>query len=102
MTLSLTDCPHRHFDEPWHLQLYAITIALLEKRIIDWKEWSDWLYAELAEQASIAAVDEEEDYYNCWRAALEKILRDRQLLSSSDIRKMVNELTETSIGGSRN
>ena len=62
------------FGEPWEAQAFALTMALHERGLFTWPEWS----AALAEEIDDAqyAVD---SYYHHWLRALERLVADRRL-----------------------
>jgi nitrile hydratase accessory protein len=62
----------RVFGEPWEAQAFALTVALHERGLFSWPEWS----AALAEE--IARADEA-DYYQQWLRALERLVAERGL-----------------------
>ena len=59
----------RVFDEPWQAQVFALAVALNERGVFTWAEWSD----------AVAAAPEK-GYYERWLAALERLLSTRGLV----------------------
>ena len=59
--------PDRAFAEPWHAQAFAIAVALHERGLFSWSEWSQALSAEIARAP-------ERDYYENWLEALEVLI----------------------------
>jgi nitrile hydratase accessory protein len=59
------------FREPWEAQAFALAVALHEKSLFTWAEWSAALTKEVAEAG---AGDSGEHYYRHWLAALEKLV----------------------------
>ncbi len=55
------------FDEPWQAQAFGLAVSLQDRGLITEAEWSGALGAEIA-----AAPDA--PYYECWLAALEKLV----------------------------
>jgi nitrile hydratase accessory protein len=55
------------FAEPWHAQAFAIAVALNERGLFSWAEWTQALGAEIARAP-------ERDYYECWLEALEGLI----------------------------
>ncbi|MSP30783.1 MAG: nitrile hydratase accessory protein, partial [Acetobacteraceae bacterium] len=45
------------FHEPWHAQVFAMTLALYEKRLFVWPEWA----AMLGETIKVAQADGDPD-----------------------------------------
>jgi nitrile hydratase accessory protein len=52
------------FAEPWEAQAFALVVALNERGLLPWPEWTQALAAEL---------DGAESYYHAWLSALEKL-----------------------------
>ncbi len=86
-------CPpdDQEFSEPWHAQLFAITIVLHEKGIMSWPEWSAMLAAELADWKSDSDGDNEDEYYGRWQTALEKLLCNRDLVGETELQATLVE-----------
>ena len=59
------------FDAPWQAQAFAMTVALQDRGVFTWPEWTAALSKALADDTGAA-------YYQCWIAALETLL-DRKL-----------------------
>ena len=78
------------FREPWHAQLFAITIALHESGVMSWTDWSDMLAEEIAARAPVPGSDPEDEYYGSWQTALERLLQSRNLVEGSELKAMVD------------
>jgi nitrile hydratase accessory protein len=81
--LSLRDLPHGMdepvFAEPWQASAFAMTVALNERGLFDWREWAEVLGAELKSG---------DDYYDCWLRALERILSAKAAISDGEISRL--------------
>ena len=80
--------PERPFAEPWHAQVFAITLALHERSVFGWDEWAKRL------GASIADAGHDLDggrYYECWLVALQGLLADRGLVGADALRVHTDE-----------
>jgi nitrile hydratase accessory protein len=64
------------FAAPWEREVFGITMALYEAGLFAWDEFRALLIAEL--QASPA-------YYRAWARALECLLDEKGLLSSTEL-----------------
>ncbi len=62
------------FDEPWHAQIFALTVALSEAGRFSWPEWTEAFGAVLARRGLAKELDGGEDYYAAWLEALEGLL----------------------------
>lgn len=71
-----TDGPHAvtRFDEPWHAQVFAMTVALSEAGRFSWAEWTEAFGATLARHGLSRDLDGSEDYYAAWLETLEGLL----------------------------
>lgn len=55
------------FKEPWQAQVFAVTCVLHEKKLFTSHEWAETLGGVIKE------LGDEEEYYQCWLTALERI-----------------------------
>jgi nitrile hydratase accessory protein len=95
-TASLTAIARDHaeavFAEPWEARAFALALTLSGSGQFSWDEFRDRLIAEIA-QADAAAIRDGHatadshrgPYYECWLAALEKLLREKALLNAEEI-----------------
>ncbi len=65
------------FAEPWEAQAFAMAVKLHEAGVFGWTEWAETLGAELR-------VVPERPYYECWLAALEKLVEAKGVMSESE------------------
>jgi nitrile hydratase accessory protein len=68
--------PHEvtRFDEPWHAQLFALTVALSEAGRFSWADWTETHGATLARHGQSHELDGGSDYFTAWLEALESLL----------------------------
>ena len=57
------------FAEPWEAQVFALVVALNERGVFSWTEWTE----------AVAAAPED-GYYERWLATLERLLSARGLI----------------------
>lgn len=71
----MTD-PHEvtRFDEPWHAQLLALTVALSEAGRFSWPDWTEAFGETLARHGMSRELDGGSDYFTVWLEALEGLL----------------------------
>ncbi|MCC7483676.1 MAG: nitrile hydratase accessory protein [Burkholderiales bacterium] len=62
------------FREPWEAQAFAMTLALHERGLFTWPEWTACLAGEIARAREAGDPDTGETYYRHWLAALERIV----------------------------
>lgn len=67
-----TDAPA--FREPWEAQAFAITLALHERGLFSWSEWTEALAQQIGRARAAADPDRGDTYYHHWLAALEQLV----------------------------
>jgi nitrile hydratase accessory protein len=75
------------FRAPWEAQAFALTIALHDKGLFTWGEWTAALAAEIARAQQAGDPDTGETYYHHWLAALEHIVAQKDLLDAAALRR---------------
>ncbi len=73
------------FPEAWQAEAFALTIALHERGVFTWPEWSATLAAELKRPG---AATDGSDYYDHWLRALEHLLADKQVAPAVDVENL--------------
>lgn len=70
------------FRAPWEAQAFGLALALHERGIFTWREWTDTLTAEIR---AAGAQDDGTRYYEHWLAALEKLAAAKGLVSVAEM-----------------
>lgn len=65
------------FREPWQAQAFAMTLALHERGVFTWSEWTAALAAEIQRAQRAGDPDTGETYYHHWLAALECLVAQK-------------------------
>jgi nitrile hydratase accessory protein len=65
------------FNAPWQAQTFAMTLALHERGLFTWGEWSAALATEIKRAQSVGDPDTGDTYYSHWLAALEKLVAEK-------------------------
>ena len=95
-TLAGTDADRDSavFAEPWEARAFALALMLSERGRFSWDEFRERLIAEIARtdaaashERHTAAASPRGPYYECWLAALEKLLREKALLDRDEIER---------------
>jgi len=73
------------FPTPWAARAFALTVALHERGLFSWREWTEALGAAL--QGGQSGTDDEA-YWRCWLAALEAILARKAVAGSADLQAL--------------
>ncbi|WP_112816278.1 nitrile hydratase accessory protein [Ensifer sp.] len=70
------------FAEPWQASAFAMTVRLHEKGVFSWTEWAEALSAELYRPGRKADAS---DYFDCWVAALSRLVTELSITSSGQL-----------------
>ncbi len=77
------------FPAPWAARAFALAVALNARGVFAWGEWSKTLGPKVAAETA-ADPSDAEAYWRGWLAALEEILRTKQVADASNL----NDLKE--------
>jgi nitrile hydratase accessory protein len=69
------------FREPWEAQAFAIVLALHDRGVFTWPEWTAVLAEEIKRAQAAGDPDTGETYYRHWLAALERLVADKGIAS---------------------
>ena len=67
------------FREPWEAQAFAMTLALHNRGLFSWSEWTAVLSDEIRRAQAKGDPDTGETYYSHWLAALERIVAEKRI-----------------------
>lgn len=73
------------FAEPWHAQLFAITVRLSEAGHFDWPEWAERFAARLKAASEAGAPKDGSAYFDVWLETLEALLGEKGLTGAEDL-----------------
>jgi nitrile hydratase accessory protein len=68
--------PEPVFAEPWHAQLFALTVHLNETGRLAWPDWAARFADTLARHGLGRDLDGGDDYFAAWLETLETILAE--------------------------
>ncbi|MHA6262677.1 nitrile hydratase accessory protein [Arenibacterium sp. CAU 1754] len=68
--------PDPVFAEPWHAQVFALTVHLNESGRFTWPDWAARFGATLAKHGLNRDLDGGDDYFNAWLETLENLLAE--------------------------
>jgi nitrile hydratase accessory protein len=74
------------FGEPWQAQAFALAVVLSEEGHFTWKDWTAALGEELKASGARGEPEDGSLYYDCWLAALERLVVERQLSNAEALR----------------
>ena len=69
------------FEAPWQSRAFGLAVALHEQGVYDWVAFS----RALAEEIAAAGPDDGSRYYEHWLAALERLLRERDVVAADEL-----------------
>lgn len=84
----MTPLPSSQFQDPWHAQLFAISVALSEAGHFTWKAWTQAFGDTLKRNATDRPLDGSTDYYTAWLETLETLLDDAGLVRASEAHRV--------------
>jgi nitrile hydratase accessory protein len=73
------------FAEAWQAQAFAMVQALQQQGHITPREWMDALSTEIAASNARGEPDDGSRYYDCWLAALEKLVVTKRFMSQAEM-----------------
>ncbi len=77
--------PEPAFAEPWHAQLFAVTVALNEAGQFDWPDWAVRFSQTLKRHGLDRELNGGSDYFFAWLETLEALLEDQGAASSNEV-----------------
>ncbi|MCO5398238.1 nitrile hydratase accessory protein [Ralstonia soli] len=79
---SLLESPREHaepvFDAPWQAAAFAMTLALHERGLFTWSEWTTCLSSTIQSARAAGDPDHGDTYYAHWLTALERLVLQKQ------------------------
>ena len=81
----MTARPEPVFEEPWHAQVFALTVHLNEAGHFGWADWAARFGATLAAHGVSQELDGGADYFDAWLATLEGFLAEQGLAETDQV-----------------
>jgi len=81
----MDDAPTPVFEEPWHAQVFAITVALNEAGVFQWTDWANRFGATLKHHGLARELNGGSDYFHAWIETLEDFLADQKIALPNDL-----------------
>jgi len=66
------------FEAPWQGRAFGVALAVVERLGLEWRQFQAHLVAEIAAQPAAS-------YYDCWVAALERLVLQRGIASADEL-----------------
>ncbi|HEV8717665.1 MAG TPA: nitrile hydratase accessory protein [Candidatus Binatia bacterium] len=74
------------FQDPWEGCVFAMAVALCEQGLYPWSEFCDHLITEItAAERPETPPESRPTYYECWLAAFEALLVEKEVLTTKKI-----------------
>ncbi|MEZ5657047.1 MAG: nitrile hydratase accessory protein [Burkholderiaceae bacterium] len=77
----------RVFAEPWQAQAFALALALQQRGVFTWAEWSDALGAQIKAAQAQGDPDTGETYYLHWLRTIEHLVQAKGLTDLGTLRR---------------
>lgn len=77
--------PEPVFAEPWHAQLFALTVHLNEAGHFNWPDWAAAFGETLKQRGLSKELDGGDDYFLAWLATLENFLAGRGMAEAAEV-----------------
>ncbi len=95
----MSDCtthsaPEPVFAEPWHAQVFAVTVALNEAGRFDWSDWAERFSNTLKRNGLKKELDGGDDYFHAWLETLEALLAEQGEAPTDDVQDFRNAWEE--------
>lgn len=81
----MTGAPEPVFSEPWHAQVFALTVFLNEAGHFLWPDWAERFSATLKRHGLAKELDGGDDYFTAWLETLETLLADAKQVDPQDV-----------------
>ena len=76
---------HKPFDEPWHAEVFAVTLHLSEQKIFSWAEWTDAIGKQINKAKLTGPIDCSNDYYTLWLHTLIELISTKGITDAEAI-----------------
>ena len=80
--------PEPVFSEPWHAQIFALTVHLNEAGHFAWADWAAAFGATLKRHGLSRELDGGADYFDAWLETLEAFLGERGMAGAGELQEM--------------
>ena len=87
--LTSTDVGAPKFGEPWHAQVFGLSMALAQAGVFTWGKWVETFSEEIKRAPQSALETSEEAYYRQWSEALISLLADLDVMSDDEMAETV-------------
>ncbi|QCP52979.1 nitrile hydratase accessory protein [Trinickia violacea] len=82
---TLRDDDSPRFQAPWQAQAFAMAVALHERGLFTWSEWTRALAGQIAKAQVTGDAGLDDNYYHCWLSALETLIAAKGASSEKEL-----------------
>ncbi len=76
------------FEQPWHAQLFALTVQLHLQGCFGWADWGQILGATIRSHGLSETINGGDDYFTAWLVAFEQMLGQLDIASPAQIENL--------------
>ena len=84
----MTQPPEPVFIEPWHAQVFALTVHLNEAGHFAWTDWAEAFSNTLRTHGLSRDLDGGDDYFTAWLETLETMLARMDMAEAADVARL--------------
>ena len=81
---------YRPFEQPWHAEVFAVTVHLSETNLFSWEEWTQTLGQHISAANTMRVINGTDDYYLVWLRTLIALLSVKEVTDLETIESMQN------------
>jgi len=85
------DAPEPVFQQPWHAQVFGLTVTLNENGDFTWSDWVERFSTVLAQHGVDKDLDGGDDYFHAWLETLELILAETGAAPGPEVDQLRND-----------
>lgn len=86
------------FAELWEGRAFGLVMTLVDRRVVAYEDFRTALVGRVAAWEAGPPPGETWSYYRCWLQALEQVLAERDLVTSTDVDARVHEFARRPAG----
>ncbi|MDV3125323.1 nitrile hydratase accessory protein [Mycobacterium sp. 21AC1] len=85
MLVTGREDPEVAFEEPWHVEAFAVVVALTRQRMFTWTEWVEEFSTEILHHPRRDDETVTESYYRQWLATVTRMVDRHASVSSATV-----------------
>ena len=86
----LGDETYRPFEQPWHAEVFAVTVHLIETKLFSRVEWTQTLGQHISAANTMCVINGTDDYYQVWLRTLIALLSVKEVTDLETLASMQN------------